>query len=253
LGGLLQGVYAFFGIAKFWRRHRLTAAGPDAALASFEYVYARDQTAEAVRIVLSAPGLTDAGRSLVEGLRAHLTTWYADPVDAAITRLATLTADSHRIGWRLRHLQPEAGDAAALGKAWLSGDRPKAASAALCQHPDLRWRQRIPAITRRIARGDLPAGAAGLAAAENALVEGHLDTARTAFLAAIDSTSGPDEEVRAWTGLALTVDAIGHTSAAQALRLRPDLVRAVYAELRAIGVPSPPIEIASWLAPAVAE
>src|SRR5262249_32731992 len=63
LSGLLQGVCAFLGIARFFRRHRQTVAGTAETLASFEYAYARGQTAEALEIVLAAPALTSEGRS----------------------------------------------------------------------------------------------------------------------------------------------------------------------------------------------
>lgn len=264
LPGLLQGVYAFLGIARFWRCHRLAVGGPDAALASFEYAYARAQTAEALQTVLKAPGLTDEGRSFVEGLLACLSGWQDDPPDTEIVRLATLTADSHRTGWRLRHFRPEAGDVAGLAKAWQAHSPVEPAPPALCPHPKLRWSQRLPAVTRRRAYslGTVPHGSPqadrdSLTTAENALVAGDLDIARTAFLASIEATVGhpddgtrPDDEVRAWVGLALTVGAMGHTAAAQALSVRPDLVRAVWVELGAMGVQAPPVDIATWLAPA---
>ena len=43
----------------------------------------------------------------------------------------------------------------------------------------------------------------------------------------------PDEEARAWAGLAMSIAVEGEAKAATALIRRPDLVRAVYAESRA--------------------
>ena len=61
LGGLTQGAYAFFGIAAFWRSHRTKLSGSMAQLAMFEYVYAREQTREALGILGSAEILTPDG------------------------------------------------------------------------------------------------------------------------------------------------------------------------------------------------
>jgi hypothetical protein len=51
-------------------------------------------------------------------------------------------------------------------------------------------------------------------------------------------------------GIALTTER-SHRDAAQALRERPDLVRAVHDELKGHGVAVDPGEVAVWLAPAV--
>jgi HEXXH motif-containing protein len=256
LPGLFQGVYAFLGIARFFRRHRQTVSGSAASLASFEYAYARGQTAEALETVLATTTLTEEGRSFVEGLRIQMKTWDTDQIDPEIARLAMVTAEIHRVGWRLRHCQPPPGEATDLAHAWLTGDRAEVTAPMVRPHADMRWEQRIPALARRRARalgaGDdhaAPTSRDSLTLAENRLVTGDLAVARTGFLTAIAALDGQSPEgVRAWAGLAAaTRDA--DIPAARALSQRPDLVRAVHAELCRLGKQADPLAIAAWLTP----
>jgi HEXXH motif-containing protein len=263
LGGLLQGVYAFLGIAGFWRRHHGTVAGAHAALAAFEYACARGQSNEALHLIRASPALTRDGHELVDGLIARITPWLSEPLPSEIVRLSRLTADSHRTGWRLRHLHPEPGEVLELAKAWLAGGPPEAGSApaTLHPHPDLRSRQRIPALARRrvvaIGRGEAGDGsratrtsATTLASADAALVAGEFSAAGDDYLAAIANChpAASPESLHAWTGLALAVASGGPGPAAAALRSRPDLVRAVHCEVGAIGTPPDPVQLATWLA-----
>jgi HEXXH motif-containing protein len=253
LGGFLQGIYAFFGIAEFWRQHRLTAAGQDAALAAYEYLYARGQTCEALDSVRDAPALTPTGHRLVARLAGVVDTWLADPVDPEVVRLAGLTAESHRITWRLRHQRPCDADVAALAKAWLASQRPELPSPAeLRPAPGLRWSQRIPALARRRVLGTASREGTDdpLVVADRALVAGDIVTATQAYLARLaQAADGSSDEILAWVGLALALSESG----AAALRCRPDLVRAVHDEVAMVsGTRADPVRIAAWLAPVVA-
>jgi HEXXH motif-containing protein len=267
LPGLIQGVYAFFGIAKFWRTRRVTATGDDRAVAAFEYAYARRQTAESVQIVLAAPGLTDQGRQLFVKLAQRLEDWSHEPADAVdprIVELAALTADSHRIGWRLRHFRPPVEEVAVLAGQWAQREEAREsilARAVIRPHAALRWEQRIPAVARERVlgrrEGDQAAPPDELATGENALIARDARTARAAFASAVRSFAPigrdperdvPDDEARAWAGLAMSLAADGDTAAALALSRRPDLVRALYAES---GSEADPADVAAWLAPAI--
>lgn len=263
LGGLIQGIYAFFGIARFWRTRLDKVDGSERELAAFEYAYVLLQTAESVHIGLTASGLTEDGRRLLESLRDHVERWRAEPGDlvgARIERLARIAADSHRIGWRLRHYHPGDEEVAALASLLERQQAPEPAElkpAEIRPHPELRWRQRIPVVARRHAVADAApdrrAARDQVAAGENALLAQDSRTARDAFVEALGQ-SGVDEpmavrddEARAWAGLAMSLAAEGDRSAAAVLEQRPDLVRAVYAESSAT-----PVEVARWLIPAVA-
>ncbi|MCY1138145.1 HEXXH motif domain-containing protein [Actinoplanes sp. Pm04-4] len=265
LSGLIQGIYAFFGIARFWRIRLQKVDGQERDVAAFEYLYALKQTAESVHIGLAATGLTETGRHLLEGLRDQVGEWLAEPVEAAgpqLERLAQITADSHRTGWRLRHFRPRAEEVTTLA-GLLERQQPPAAeavsSAVIDPHPQLRWRQRIPAVARRqavAAAANRTGGADAVAAGENALLAQDGPAARDAFAGEL-SRIGPagtipitDDEARAWAGLAISLADAGEHAAAAALSLRPDLVRAVYAAPGARHA-STPIEVARWLAPVV--
>jgi HEXXH motif-containing protein len=257
LGGFLQGIYAFFGIAQFWRRHRLTVTGRDAALYGYEYLYARGQTMEAVRAVRNAPALTATGQALVARLGSVLDTWRSDEVDPDVTRMARLTADSHRTAWRLRHWRPADADTAALAKAWLAGEAPDAPGEPVVQPaPGLRWPQRIPRLTRRRVAGSTSRRPVSdrLAIADRALVDGDTAIAMATYLTRIaQPTTGSDDEVLAWVGLTLVL-ADNNSVAAPALLCRPDLVRAVHDEITLVtGGSADPIRIAVWLSTVVFE
>jgi HEXXH motif-containing protein len=257
LSGFLQGIYAFFGIAEFWRRHRLTVDGPDATLAGYEYLYARGQTAEALRSVREAPALTEPGHKLVGRLASVLTTWQSDEVDREATRLARLTADSHRASWRLRHCRPEEADTAALVKAWLAGEPPDAPAPSTVEPAaELRWAQRIPHLARRRAMGypSTRPGSDPLATADQALIDGDTAIGTSAYLTRIAQPAvGSDDEIVAWAGLALVLSE-NNSVAAPALLYRPELVRAVHAGVTLVsGVSADPIRIAAWLNPVISE
>ncbi|GLY99089.1 HEXXH motif domain-containing protein [Actinoplanes sp. NBRC 103695] len=261
LAGLIQGVYAFYGIARFWRERARVTSGKDAQQAQFEFAYVRRQFDESVGLALAATGLTAVGREFFTRLRESATDWTADPIEPVVDHLAGLTADSHRVGWRLRHFQPDPADAATLTKGLLTA--PEATPsipgpAHLAVHPRLRWDQRIPAVTRRAldAQNVVPPPRDDVSAGENALVSGDTAAAHAAFLVALEAQAGPggppelpsDEEARAWVGLTLSSP---DRTAAEALARRPDLVRAVWAEVRTAGHRIPPHDIARWIAPAL--
>lgn len=258
LGGFLQGIYAFFGIAEFWRQRRPVVTGTDAALASYEYLYSRSQTAEALRSVRNAARLTDIGRGLVHRLDSVVESWGADEVEPEITRLARLTADSHRTAWRLRHQRPAEAEAAVLAKAWLANRGPVVPSPPVLRPVGpLRWSQRIPALARQRVLAATPhkGGDDPLAAADRALVNGEVATAANAYLARISRPAdGSDDEILAWVGLALALsDSLAHSAGATAMRCRPDLVRAVHDEVAAAGGSPDAMRIAAWLAPVVTD
>jgi HEXXH motif-containing protein len=265
LGGLLQGIYAFFGIARFWRARLGTVHDDERVIAAYEYAYAVQQTAESLHIGLGASGLTDGGRRLLEGLREQVEEWLAKPLESVepqVDRLSQITADSHRIGWRLRHFRPSDGEAVALAEQMMRGRQPSPdglAPATIRPHPQLRWRQRIPAVARRmlVADGSAQPGTTDpVSAGENALLAQNAPKARKTFsdalseLGADEPAHVSDDEARAWAGLAISLEAEGNLPAAEALSRRPDLVRAVYA--RSAADPSvTPVGVARWLAPAI--
>ncbi|QNP75203.1 HEXXH motif domain-containing protein [Streptomyces roseirectus] len=237
LGGLLQGVYAFTGVAAFWRRR-------PGDLARFEYVLWREQTLSALAGVRDAARLTPLGRDLVAALTERLTAWRADPVPARIERCAALAAADHRATWRALHVRPPADSVARAARAHATTagvPLPAPDGDTVVPAPVPRGLDTRAVLVRRMLAGEDPgtvAGAVEGARAEDvALVTGDPAVARAAFTARI--LRGPDPD--AWSGLGLALDAQGHP-AAQVLLERPEFVLAVHREL---GGGTDPVELAA--------
>ena len=249
-GGLLQGIYAFFGIATFWRQRR--AAGD--ATGDFEYAYTRAQTREALDIALGDGTLTAHGRRFAERLAAAMGDWTADDVDEEALRLAALVADSHRAGWRIRHCRPRREDIAALVRAW-TADAPgriDLGSSEVLPDPGMhRWsaarlglaRRRIVAPDRQAEARDEDWGAA-LTDADLALFAGEPLKAADGFT---EQIATDPESFDAWTGLALALaaDDLAPAHAATTLLDRPEVVIAVHREVGADH--HTPAQVAAWI------
>ncbi|WP_393098204.1 aKG-HExxH-type peptide beta-hydroxylase [Streptomyces sp. LN325] len=115
LGGLLQGVYAFFGVTAFWRR-RVHVLG------QFEFALWRCQTAHTLRAIGSADGLNELGRRLVAELARRVEPWLDEPVDVRAKAAAALAVADHRASWRAHHLRPAAETVRAQAAAWSRGE-----------------------------------------------------------------------------------------------------------------------------------
>ncbi|MEV0634046.1 HEXXH motif domain-containing protein [Streptomyces sp. NPDC050619] len=118
LTGLLHGVYAFTGVAGFWRDRPAGAEGAEAVeragaegaeaveRAAYFFALRRLQSRLAARTLLTSGRLTVQGRALVSGLARTLDGWLREPVPpAALTRARTAAA-LHRTEWRLRNVVP---------------------------------------------------------------------------------------------------------------------------------------------------
>lgn len=250
LGGLLQGVYAFFGVTRFWRRRR-------GELAEFEYALWREQTLTALRAIRGADRLTPMGRDLVDELTGRLAGWRDEPVGARARDAAALAAADHRATWRAYHVRPPvdavARAARAYGAAASAPGAPPAADGRIVPGRPGRGLDTRAVLLRRMlvdgaggpAWADAAAGAVEGARPEDlALVTGDHDAARAAFTDRIVRGPGPDPD--AWSGLGLALRARGHPAAGVLLE-RPEFVLAVHAELRRGGAgPAPdPVRLAA--------
>jgi uncharacterized protein len=94
--GLLQGAYAFLGVAGFWR---VQSQLPDGEQALTEFVRWR----EAVRIVvdtLAMSGrLTGPGETFLSGIDRTLSRWEAEPIPDQILAAAQQANEEHRERW----------------------------------------------------------------------------------------------------------------------------------------------------------
>jgi hypothetical protein len=259
IGGHIQGIYAFFGIAAFWRRHRETVSGLDARVADFEYAYARAQTLEGLRVVLDSGRLTEHGRELIEGLTSQVETWLQDRLATEAREAARTVLDHHRTGWRIRHHRLRADEVDMLLCAWNDNERVivDAMPPDIRPSQPVRWSHRMLGLTRRHilepdtwrkSIGQMP-WAAGVSPGDIALLGGDIERARPLYA---DSVRGDHRNVDAWCGLALTLDRLGSKDAARVLAERPELVRALYGGLVGTGLSPAPEDVASWLGEALA-
>ncbi|GAA3105458.1 hypothetical protein GCM10010449_30630 [Streptomyces rectiviolaceus] len=252
LSGLLQGIYAFAGVARFWRAHRHAAEAAQAPMAHFEFALWRAQVASTVELVHRHEHLTPLGRRLLGALRGRCVEWMAEPVPAAELALAQEVAADHRARWRAHHLRPEASAVEEALRAWRRGDaRPPAALAARPELvPDAEPRYLdTAAVLARYRLGDPsadPSDVEGSCVADLLLARGDLDGARDAFVAQL---TGKEAPFAAWAGLGRALAGMPEQRDASRLLCHfPERACAVQSALeRATGQRADPVELARWL------
>lgn len=257
LEGLLQGVYAFFGVTRFWRTHRHTIDPAQAPAAHFEYVFWRDQLLATLDTVRDHERLTPLGRRILATLGEHCAQWTEDDVPAEIAWRARELAADHLARWREHHLRPAAGAVDESVRAWRRGDpRPPvalAAEPALVPDPRAGFLDVAAVLARHVltAGGEslekTPEGGVSGAEATDVLLA-HGD--RAAALPEVRSRLRTGQAtVGTWAVLGRTlVGDPAHGAASRLLCRFPERARAVHDALRAAGArPVDPVELADWL------
>ncbi|BCY08904.1 HEXXH motif domain-containing protein [Actinoplanes sp. L3-i22] len=245
LGGLVQGVFAFHGIAAFYRKHTRVTEGPERRVAQFAYALSRAQTATGLEVARRSGGLTEVGEQFFAGLAAAMRPWFDDRIPDDVSRLVALALHAHRSTWLLHHRRPAPQAIAALVRCWSAGEPADQSDtdAAVIQAPteapqvSRTWSRPLRAAVIEPTVADTPVGA---------LIAGDAAAAKAEFLTGI--TTDPDDLV-SWTGLGLSCGELGERAAATALTTRPDLVRAVYLALRAQGRAPQADQLAAWSCP----
>jgi hypothetical protein len=255
LSGALTGVYAFFGVAGFWRAIAHTRPEGLARRAMFEFAQSRSQTWRVLRALRHDATLTPAGHRFVDGIASRLEPWQDEPIPDDLCRLAdSVTADNHA-SWRLRHLRPNTQAVTALTEAWLAGrprppadppadpvptpiqdGSPSSARADLIRLGVTGDRRELASIWRSVPDATI---------ADLAYAVGRFTDAAQGYRAEL--ATDPDR-VSSWCGLGLALTSLGADPAARALSRCPELVRAVR---RRISVRSPdvptPERLAAWI------
>jgi HEXXH motif-containing protein len=217
---LMQGVYAFAGVAGFWRTRRRHVSGLRSRAAEFRFAYWRARVGTALDGLLASGELTGHGRAFFTELRGTVRRWHGEPVPPGAVTAAELCGLVNRIRWRLANQRADDREIASLLPAWRAGRPPPTVSP--------------PAI---VAGAPLP-GPDPADEVERAWVDGSArdpERLRAVLRAAVDreADAGP---VAACVGLALD----GHPVAER----RPELLRALLAEPG----PTGPASRARWLA-----
>ncbi len=102
LAGLIQGVYAFVGVADTWRALR-AAPGPAAAQAQARFAAARLQVDRGLTAVEQSGALTPTGDALAAQLRRTTDAMLAEPVPAATVRAAEQELAQTSRQWQTRN------------------------------------------------------------------------------------------------------------------------------------------------------
>ncbi len=211
--GLLQGVYAHFGIALFWNAQQHAETNPDDILCA-QVLFARwRRTIDlAARTLLETGCLTRAGVRFIDILRDQGWCLESEPVPRAAQEIASEVALDHRLTWQMRHMAFEPAAVARLAAAYRHGEprpdeaQPRARIEADTRKVDSTIRSRLlnmrylaPARYRELcADGVLP-----LSEADVLLVNRKASAAVQAYRDHIASSA--DSQPDAWIGLALAL------------------------------------------------
>lgn len=259
IGGVLQGVYAFFGVTAFWRALARTGTEAPDRRATFEFAYWREQTWRVLRVLRDDPGLTPAGRRFVDGIAERLGPWQDEPVPTDLGALVAAVAADHYAGWRIRYLRPDPGTVADLADAWLAKRNRPATTRLVTDRPPtpvpdgswssaradlIRLRVAVPPDGRN-ALSRIWSSVPGATAADFAYVTGRLTDAARSYRAELAADA---DCPAAWVGLGLTLSGLGVMPAARALLHYPEVVRAVHRRIwtRTQTVPAPE-DLAVWI------
>jgi HEXXH motif-containing protein len=98
LNGLLQGTYAYLGVAGFWRRQRRLPGVHRQADA--EYARWRAATARSTDTLRSSGRLTPAGADFACGMAGVLAAWEGEAVPASAQAYARRAAEAHMTRWQ---------------------------------------------------------------------------------------------------------------------------------------------------------
>jgi len=252
--GLFHGVFAFSGVARFWRAYRRSATGTEAQRAAFEFAVLREQLHEAVAALATDEDLTEAGRLFVDEMAESVRAWQQDDIPAGAGRLARHYCALRRAAWRVRHKAIAPTAAHRIAEAWIAGQAaPRHPSSTLRPRPDAirldtfgplaRLWLSAPddfARRRRAADGRDPARRA-----EYAAVAGDAEQAARGY--AEWAARDPDDP-EAWIGAALTVHEQTGAPGTLLLLERPEVVAGVRRAVAAAGGELPdPLHLAAWL------
>lgn len=258
LEGVLQGIYAFFGVARFWRANRRAVDAAHAPLAHFEFALWRDAVWSALGSVRGHERLTPLGRRLLEALVHSYAGWLGDDVPDAELRLAREAAASHRARWREHHVRPSPDLVDEAVRAWLRGDGcPPLADTASSLVPDgdARFLDTAAVLVRHrltdpdgswqdpVALGDRVPGAGPV----DVLLAREKRSAAQRELT--DHLLYGDPAVGSWAALGRSLtDSPGHRPASRFLLRSPEWARAIRDALQQEHGRRPdPLALAAWL------
>nr|WP_269329985.1 HEXXH motif-containing putative peptide modification protein [Kineosporia babensis] len=245
LPGLLQGTYAYLGVAAFWRQHRFQAPAADALFAHYQFDRWRDQAARAAAVISDSGALTDAGHRFVDTLSEVLASWRQEPVPEEARRAAGEATLDHWLSWRLRNLRPDDEAVRRLADQWHAGASAPTGPVPECLPVAGRFapvpNDRLTLLHQRLRREPFLAQASP---ADLSQARGDTSAAAALYRKMIEHDA---DDTHVWAGLALTSGPADEDAGCM-LRSRPEIVRAVHQDLtkRGPGAVDPTL-LAGWL------
>jgi HEXXH motif-containing protein len=252
VGGILQGLYAFTGIVRFWDVQRHLEADADNYLrASVLYERWRQAIELVVGPLLDTGFLTPVGVRFVTTLRERWQRRDAAPVPAEAAEIAREVSLDNWLTWQLRHAAVSAtgvkGLAAAyqrgeplggqaLLECWIEDDVRKVDSIPRSRLLNMRFQQ--PERFGQLLATDLP----DLGAADALLFQGNAHDAVAAYRAGLAAEPDP----AAWLGLALAIHRLPAMSSRKVFATRLPLLFETHARLAEQGISADPLELAAW-------
>lgn len=253
VGGLLQGVYAFAGVTRFWDAQRHVETEPDAILrANVLYERWRSTIELATSTLLKAGFLTPAGVRFVTMLREQGRSQESTTVPAEAREIAREVALDNWLTWQLRHTALDAAGVARLAAAYQRGEPqgdqplPEARIEDDTRKVESAARSRLLAMRYQDPRRYQQLSAAGSAepdTADGLLISGDPSAAVAAYRTEIAAESRPE----AWIGLALAIHRLPATSSRPVFAARLPLLFELHACLAGQGINGDPLELAAWL------
>jgi len=252
LGGILQGVYAFTGIVRFWDVQRHVETDPEAILrASMLYERWRLAIELAIGPLLDKGFLTPDGVRFVTVLRERGQRRSSGPVPAEATEIAREVALDNWLTWQLTHTALDAAGVAGLAAscergeplggqvlpgAWIENDIRKIDSIPRSRLLNMRYQE--PQRYWQLSATDTPE----LGAADALLARGYASAAVAAYRAEL--AAGPDPA--AWIGLALAIHRLPATPSRPVFAAHLPLLFEMHACLAGRGIHADPLELAAW-------
>ena len=252
VGGILQGVYAFTGVVRFWDVQRRLETEPDDILrASVLYERWRLAVELVAGFLLDKGFLTPAGVRFVTALRERARSRESDPVPAEASVIAREVALDNWLTWQLTHTAVDAAGVAGLTAAyqrgepavgqvlpetWIEDDLRKIDSALRSRLLNTRYQD--PRRYRQLSA----TGSSALGAADALLICGNANAAVAAYREVLAAEPDP----AAWIGLALAVQRLPSMPSRPVFTVHLPLLFEMHACLASQGICADPVDLAAW-------
>jgi HEXXH motif-containing protein len=251
MGGLLQGVYAFTGIVRFWSVQRQLETGPDGILrAGVLYERWRLAIKRVARDLLANDVLTPDGTRFVAMLSEQEEQPGSEPLPAESAEIAREVTLDNWLTWQLRHTAVDSAAVSGLAAAYRSGEPRDQELPATRIEDDIRkvdsvarsrllnMRYADPGRYRELSATELPE----LGPADALLIRGDATAALVAYRAELAVEPDP----AGWLGLALAVHRLPVISSRPVFANRLPLLFEVHRSLASLGIHADPLDLAAW-------